>query len=229
MIVDLILVLTLVVFILTGRRKGLIMSLFSLLILAVACLGASAARETLTPTVAEWMQPKMTEIVSEQLEKGMQDSVADYTDNMGQMEFTIAGQTVQVEELLRLLRGFGIDVETSVQNAAQNGAEPLANAVAPRIAASIVETIAGAFVFLVTFIILYMLLYMLELAINVVDKVPVVHTLNHAGGALAGLVSGVLVLMVAVKLMEGIGLTELEFFQGPICALIRTFTDMFLG
>lgn len=62
-IIDVILLAVLILFAVNGLRRGLIMSLFSLIAVLVAFVGALLVSNLLTPTVAQWIMPKVEEAV----------------------------------------------------------------------------------------------------------------------------------------------------------------------
>ena len=62
-IIDVALLVILVLFAINGFRRGLIMSLFSLLAVLVAFVGALLVSNLLAPTVTEWVMPKVEKAV----------------------------------------------------------------------------------------------------------------------------------------------------------------------
>jgi hypothetical protein len=225
MTVDLILLLILLVFMLSGYRKGLILSLCSLLILVVACLGATVAQQALTPKVSEYLKPQVTAYVSELLE----EQVAENTDAaLASSGVTIGGQSVSLEELLSLLQRFGIDAETTVQNTVSSASEPLVEAAAEAVSDALTEALSGLLIFLAVFLIIFLLLRSLELGLNTVDRLPVIHTLNHLSGGLIGLISGAFLLTMGMALLVQADAVTDSTFQGPVSTLLRLLVAQFL-
>lgn len=219
MTVDIILLLVFIVFVLSGYRRGLILSLCSLLILVLSCLGATVAQEVLTPRVTERMIPQVTEWIEEKLEDTLEESTENALSQSGN---TAVG--TQVDSIAQL---FGIDLGTVVENAAEGVAEPLIARAAQTMAQAIVEAIAGTLIFLAAFLIIYLLLKSLELGINTVDRLPVIHTLNHLGGGIIGGVSGAFSLVMAVALLRG---TEvLPEDSGPVFGLLQQIVGRIFG
>ena len=225
MAVDIILLLIFAVCILSGYRKGLILSLCTLLILALSCLGAAAVQQALTPKVAEWMEPKVTAYMEGVIRDGVESSTENAMEQTGEVGLTIGGKQVTLEDLAGILSGFGLDVQESVQGAAQNVAEPLVQNVAKSISQSIVSAVAGLLIFLGAFLVIYLLLHGISLILNLVDRLPVVHTLNHAGGALIGGISCALVLTVLMGLLVKSGAMEQSDFGGPVAELLRRIAE----
>lgn len=228
MIVDIILILILLVFILSGYRKGLILSLCSLLILVISCLGASVAQEALTPRVVEEFTPQLAAVFSEKLE----DQVSAYTDGIiesaGDLGLTLGGQEVTLEDLIELLNKFGIDVETGAKDTMGDVAAPLVEAAATTIAAAVLDAVAGLIIFLGAFLIIFLILRTLELGINTVDHLPVIHTLNHLGGGFVGLLSGAFLLTMLMAILSQTGIISAETFQSPVSGMLHSFVSKFI-
>jgi hypothetical protein len=226
MTVDIILLLILLVFMLSGYRKGLILSLCSLLILVVSCLGATVAQQALTPKVSEYLKPQVTAYVSELLEAQVEESTdAVISESSG---VTIGGQSVSLEELLALLQRFGIDAETTAQNTVSSASAPLVEAAAEAVSDTLTEALAGLLIFLAVFLIIFLLLRSLELGLNTVDRLPVIHTLNHLSGGLIGLISGGFLLTVGMAVLVQSGAVTDSTFQGPVAVLLRQLVAQFL-
>ena len=225
MTVDIILLLIFVVCVLSGYRKGLILSLCTLLMLALSCLGAAAVQQALTPKVSGWMEPKATSYLVDVIQDGVEDSTENALEQTGKVGLTIGGKQVTLNDLAGILSGFGLDVQESVQGAAQTVAEPVVQSIAKSISQSVVSSLAGLVIFLVAFLLIYLLLRAVSLIVNLVDRLPVVHTLNHAGGALIGAVSCALFLTVLMGLLVKSGAMEQGSFGGPVAQLLRSIAE----
>ena len=228
MAVDIILLLILVVFTLSGYRKGLILSLCGLLILVVSCLGASVAQELLTPRLVAELHPQVTAALVSELEEQVSTSTETAIENAGEAGITIGGQEVTVGDLIALLERFGLDVEQSAQNAVSELSDPIVESAASAMAGMFLDAVVGFVVFLGAFLLIYLVLRTVELSINTVDRLPVIHTLNHLGGGLVGIISGAFLLVVAMTVLCQTGLIPDTAFQGPISALLRTIVAVIL-
>ena len=102
MAVDIILLLIFVVCVLSGYRKGLILSLCTLLMLALSCLGAAAVQQALTPKVSEWMEPKVTSYLVDVIQDGVEDSTENALEQTGEVGLTIGGKQVTLNDLAAL-------------------------------------------------------------------------------------------------------------------------------
>ena len=225
MAVDIILLLIFVVCILSGYRKGLILSLCTLLMLTLGGLGAAAVQQALTPKVAEWMVPKVTAYLTDVIRDGVETSTENALEQTGEVGLTIGGKQMTLNELTDILSGFGLDVQETVQGATQGAADPVIQNVAESISQSVVNSLAGIVVFLIVFLLIYLLLHGACLMLNVVDRLPMVHTLNHVGGALIGGVSCALVLTVLMGLLVNSGVMEQGSFGGPVAQLLRNIAE----
>lgn len=219
MTVDLILLLILIVFVLSGYRRGLILSLCSLLILIISCLGGSVAQEVLTPRVAERITPQVTEIVEQQLESRV--SAENILEDSG-----LTGTGTQLDAISGLL---GIDLDAALSSVAENATQPLISAAASAIAQALVDAFAGMLIFLSAFLIIYLLLHSLELGLNMVDRLPVIRTLNHLGGGVIGFLSGAFLLFIFSALLKNTELLPADSFSGPISQLLQAVVAKFLG
>lgn len=225
MVIEIILLLILIVFVLSGYRKGLVLSLCSLLILLVACLGASIAQDTLTDRVVEQLHPQLSESISEQLEGQVSTSVGDALDNVGDAGLSIGGKSVTVDDIIDLLAKFGIDVKQSTQDAAGDLTAPVVASAADAISLAILNAVVGFLIFVAAFLVIYLVLRVVELGINTVDRLPVVHTLNHLSGALVGLISGAFVLVTFMTILSRTGLLSEDTFSGPVSGLLIRLVD----
>ena len=226
--VDIILLLILVVFMLSGYRKGLILSLCGLLILVISCLGASVAQELITPKLVTELHPQVTAALVSELEEQVSSSTEAAIQDAGEAGITIAGQEVTVGDLISLLERFGLDVEQSAQNAVSEVSDPIVQSAASAMAGMFLDAVVGFVVFLGAFLIIYLVLRTIELCINTVDRLPVIHTLNHLGGGLVGVISGAFLLVVAMTVLSQTGLIPSTAFQGPISGLLRSIVAVIL-
>ena len=214
MIVDVILLLILVSCTMSGWRKGLLMSLMSLLILVLCCMGATAARNTLGPQTAQWLEPQLEAMIFPSVETEVNNGVQGTLDSVNNMEFSIGGQTVSFSDLVALLRQFGLDLEERTAETASDALEPIAEATARAIAGTFAEKLSRSVIFGVVFLVLYLVLNNIALGINMVDRLPVVHTCNRIGGAVLSCGGCLLVMVVGVAMCAEAGLLPLE--RGPL-------------
>jgi hypothetical protein len=204
---------------LSGYRKGLIVSLCSLLVLVIACLGATVAQETLTPKLSEQLEPRVTAYVENLLAEELESYTGDKVSGVTDQEIALGDNSLGT--LGDLLQQFGIDAESEAQSAVSAASAPVLEEASARIAEAIVEKTAGLVVFWAAFVILFLVLHSALLVVNVVDRLPVLHTLNHLGGGLVGLISGAFLLVMAMAVLVGAGLATEDTFQGPCAEFLR--------
>lgn len=221
MLIDVICLLILVACCLSGYRKGLLMSLCSLLVLVLCCLGASLAQQNLTPKAVAYLEPILTEKVEVQLQAELESQTQQTVEQAEDAGVTIGGQRVTLGDLADLLDRFGLDVEQSVTEGASEAMEPMVRAAAQAVARAVVEPMAEVLIFFAAFLVLYLVLHSVVLAVNVVDRLPVLHTLNRAGGAIFGLIGGVLMLTVALVVLSRTGFLPEDVLEGPLSNAVR--------
>lgn len=222
MIVELILLLVLLYFVLSYYRKGLMMALCSLLILVLSSLGAMAAQELFAPKMADWLMPRITSSVEESLSEKVSETTNETMDNVSQISFKVAGTEMSIGDLIEFLNAFGIDVEASVESTADRASEPVISRIADGVAAAVADMISRMVVFLAAFLVISLVLHSVALAVNVVDRLPVIHTLNHLGGGVVGFIGGSFLLTMLMALLVSVGLAGEDAFHGPISGLIRS-------
>ena len=228
MLIDVICLLVLVAFFLSGYRRGLLMSLCGLLILVLCCLGAALAQAKFTPQVVAVLEPKITAQVEAQIQAELAANTQQAVDQAEQSELYIGGEQASVGELVGILERFGLDVEQSVTEGTATALEPAIHAAAQAVSAAIVGSLAQLLIFFGTFLILYLVLHSVALAVNVVDYLPVLHTLNRAGGAVFGLAEGVLLLTVVAVVLGKTGLLPQEALSGPLGSLLQQVAERLL-
>ena len=228
MAADLILLLIILFCVLSGYRKGLLMSLCTLLVLVLACLGAAAAREALTPRVSEWMEPRLAEYISSEMQEYARESAGEAAKQAEDSGLEIGGNQVDLSGIVGFLDNMGIDLQQAAEDAAEQYAAPLANTAAEAAARVLVETMAGGVIFCLSFLVIYLVLHSVLLVVNLADHLPVVHSLNHAGGALVGLMTGAFFLTMAMALLTRYGGIAGEMFQGPVAKLIQSIAGVLI-
>ena len=197
MLIDIILLLILLAMILSGYRKGLLMSLMRLIIVILCCLGASTAQAALTPRVTDYLEPKLTAAIRPAMEAGIRQETENALEEAGQAGLTIGGEELTLGDLAGLLGQFGLDVEQTVTDSTVDTLEPALDAAAQTLAHVITLRVAGALIYFSAFLILSLILHNVALAVNAVDRLPVIHTFNRMGGALLGLLGGLTAMVVA--------------------------------
>ena len=227
MLIEVIFLLFLVTCCLSGYRRGLIMSLGVLLILVLSSLGATVAQETLAPRAVAAIEPKVQQVVREQLRQEVENQTQDAVEQAGDVSFSVGGQQMTLEDIAGLLGSFGVNVEAQAVEGTGQALEPVLDAAAGAVAHALVEPVAELVIYVAAFLILYLLLHSVTLALNVVERLPVIHTLNRVGGAVFGLLGGILVLIVFMVVCRRTGWLPEELGKGPLGLLFQGLANKF--
>lgn len=226
MLIDVILILILVCLILSGYRRGLLMSLMGLVIVVLCCLGAAAAQRALTPTVTTYLEPKIAAALEPEVESYIAGQTQTALDGVEEQGLTVDGEKLSLGDLAELLEDFGLDVDQTITDGVTDALQPATDAVAESIAHVVARKIAGTFVYVAAWIILYLVLHNIALALNVVDRLPVIHTCNRLGGAVLGALEGLIPMVVIAAVCDGAGLLPEK--MGPFCEAVRQLAQALL-
>lgn len=191
----------LLIFACIGARRGLILSLCGLLAFVVAFLGASFAARTLSPVVADALEPKFAAAIEEQLNESIRQQA-----EAGEAA-VLSPDDVPLEGVLDALRemGFYETLINTVDRAVESGMTAAAASAAVAVAAAIAQSAAYLILFLLGFFLILLAWRLLSRALDLVARLPGLHFLNKTGGALFGLVQGCIILFVAAWLLQFFG------------------------
>ena len=191
----------LLIFACIGARRGLILSLCGLLAFVVAFLGASFAARTLSPVVADALEPKFAAAIEEQLNESIRQQA-----EAGEAA-VLSPDDVPLEGVLDALRemGFYETLINTVDRAVESGMTAVAASAAAAVAAAIAQSAAYLILFLLGFFLILLAWRLLSRALDLGARLPGLHFLNKTGGALFGLVQGCIILFVAAWLLQFFG------------------------
>ena len=191
----------LLIFACIGARRGLILSLCGLLAFVVAFLGASFAARTLSPVVADALEPKFAAAIEEQLNESIRQQA-----EAGEAA-VLSPDDVPLEGVLDALRemGFYETLINTVDKAVESGMTAVAASAAAAVAAAVAQSAAYLILFLLGFFLILLAWRLLSRALDLVARLPGLHFLNKTGGALFGLVQGCIILFVAAWLLQFFG------------------------
>ena len=191
----------LLIFACIGARRGLILSLCGLLAFVVAFLGASFAARTLSPVVADALEPKFAAAIEEQLNESIRQQA-----EAGEAA-VLSPDDVPLEGVLDALRemGFYETLINTVDRAVESGMTAVAASAAAAVAAAIAQSAAYLILFLLGFFLILLAWRLLSRALDLVARLPGLYFLNKTGGALFGLVQGCIILFVAAWLLQFFG------------------------
>lgn len=194
---DMIAAAVLLLFVLVGARQGLVRALAGLVIVIVALLGAAMISATFTEPLAHLAAPVV--------ERYVEDKVADaVTDHTGALD--VQRQDTDLEELLDIL-GIDADARRSIGTRAEETMRQTGATVLSAVVESLARSVIYGVLFLVSFIALSLLLHVLAKAMDLLTRLPGLHTLNALGGAATGFVKGALALFLAIWVLRRLGVS----------------------
>lgn len=220
LIVDLIFALVLVLGVVLGAKRGLFRSFMALAAVLVALIGASLLTDALTGPVTQALMPRAEKSVQEWFDAAGRspelEGAEPQDEQPGESADTASPEPENADDasplavtgLLKNLLHFDLDgaVRRSLRSAAQEAA------------LTAVRTLLGSVVRTVVFLLCFLVLsLLLRLVIAVVDKalaLPVLNTLNTAGGALFGLVESALLLFLVCDLAPKLGFKIFTAYEG---------------
>ena len=193
LLLDLVILGLLVYWCVMGFRRGLILSLCSLLAVVVALAGGWYLANHAYEPLAEQLEPIILPVVNERAD----EAISSEASGLVPSEETASDQAATDQSSsgpLSILSG-------SLQNQVGQQLENFKNNAVQQLAASIAQTVAKAVLFLVGFLVVLLVWNILFHALHLVAKLPGLHLLNKVLGGAFGLVKGVLLLMVAQWLL----------------------------
>lgn len=201
LVYDLAVLAILLFFIWLGYRKGLVLTLCSLLAVFVALIGASFLSDALAEPVAKAIEPVVTSHIH--------DTVTSYYQRAPEVGATSQDEAdwlaqLPIEALLeplresKFLQGY---VET-FQNAVDDKASEIVTHAAQALAHYVAVQLARTAIFILAFFAVLIAWFFLSRALDLVARLPVLYSANHWGGGAAGLLKGALVVFIAVWLLK---------------------------
>lgn len=189
----------LLAFVLYGAWRGLIRAVAGLMIAVLSLTGAVFTARELTPPVTELLRPVLESAVVQRVDEAL--SGADTADTEEPADGAESGGGFQADQLLRMMgwdERLAQDLSDKVEERVRESGASLAAAVVD----SLTESFVHMVLLVLSFLALTLVLHLVAKALDLAARLPGVHFLNGAGGALVGLVQGVLVLFLAVWLLR---------------------------
>lgn len=187
----------LLLFALVDAHRGFILSLYGLLAVLVAFVGASFAARTLSPMVADALEPGFASVTEKQLNVSIQQQVAE------EGSATLFLDDTPLDGVLNTLweMGFYETLINTVDKAVRNGMTSVTVSAAAAVAAAITQSVAYLILFLLGFTPILITWRLISHALDLVARLPGLHFLNKTCGALFGLVQACVLLFVAAWLL----------------------------
>lgn len=194
-IIDIVIVLVLAGFTVYGAKRGLFQSLAGLMIVVVALVGAAIIAGTFAKPIAKAAAPVVEKHFAEKLDALLEE----LPEEVGVPENTEGAVDLPEGGFLTDMMD---DVGTVLEDAADSAGKAASAAVE-----SLIESFAYGILFILAFVLLLLLLRVLCAAMGLITKLPGVHGLNALGGAVFGLVEGVLLVFLAVFMLRNLGVS----------------------
>ena len=225
-------------FLIAGAVRGLFRSVAGLLIVVLSLVGAGYLSQLFTPMLAASVQPYIEQRITEKLDAALtgegdsgqasssENAAASSQNSAVQMpedgDASARSQTPDVQRLLEIL-GIDADPAGSLARSAQEKVRSAEESAVSAVVDSLAQTVLRAALFTICFCLLMLALKALMHAVDLVLKLPGVHFLNHAGGALIGLAEGALVLFLAIWVLRRLGVS-FDTTMAADTVLLRFFT-----
>lgn len=237
-IIDIVIILVLAFYVWRGAKKGLILTLFSLLAIFVAFFGAKAVATNFAKPVANIIRPSIQLTIegvitgktpadlpaaspapsgsqpdtspapSESPEASPENSPAGNGDFTLQQILDLMGEN----EVFSGLRGF-------LEDAIEEKTLEVTTTAAAAVSAYLARLIATALLFGLSFLLILLLWFLISRALDLAFKLPLLSAVNGIGGGLIGLIKGALVVMVVVWLARLAGFIT-DANAGPVTRLM---------
>ena len=210
-LVDLIFLAIVVFFVWLGAKRGFVLTLCSLLAVVVAFVGATILSNAAAPVVAGAIQPHLESAIEETLEERAADIAS----------------TDDVVEAVRDLGGVFQWAADSLDDALEG--QRLSRSVAvltSKVASAVAVFLARRLLFAIAFALLLILWGIFSRALNLVTKLPVIHSLNQTLGGLLGAVKGLVLALAALWILRDLTgaisreTVEGTYLVGPLLDLI---------
>ena len=198
LIFDLVILALLLFFAIRGAKRGLILSLLSLVSVLVAFMGAILISNFGAKPVADWLQPS----VEPHVQTAVESALPNYID----------GDVLASDKLMALLNETNLplglnEVLTDFlqEHAVTSGVDSLTDNIVPVLASKISLALSYAALFVISFVLILLLWKLLIHAIDLVSRLPGLNGLNKLGGFLLGALWCSVLLFVAAWLLRMFG------------------------
>ena len=191
---DLICIAILLLFLILGYIRGMFRTLSGLLTWLVSLFGAKLIADRGAPLMVDLLVPKVQPYVTQRLDVILSETASSSSgDGLG---------------VLGLIPG--------VQDLLNGTADTLAETLAPAVAREVAQLLGWLILFVLGFIVLKLLCRLATFLLDQLDRVPGLHLLNHLGGALLGVVKGLLVLLLAIFVMNWFDVLPRPLVEGTV-------------
>lgn len=222
-IVDILILVVLALFAWWGAKKGLILSLFSLLALLVAFYGARYVSNNFTAPVADILRPSIQLSVNEILKGETPDTSAPVTEESetsGEESVPVTTD-FSLEQILRLLDRADLfpGLREYLEEAIEDKTIAITSTAATAVSAYLAKVAASALLFGLSFVVILLVWALAGRALDLTFKLPILSALNTIGGLLFGVIKAGVILLVLVWLGKLLGWITPEN-AGPVTEMM---------
>ncbi len=229
-IIDCIVAAVLLGFLIYGAWRGLFRAVAGLLMVILALTGAMFVARELTPIATNLLRPVIENTVTQRVDDAMNGSApsqggeetvvpvqpeisppsseasspsgsASAANSSGALGDSGAQTRLQAGELLKLM-GWDDTLTKSLSDRAEEKVRDTGVSLAMAVVDSVMESFVYMVLFALSFAVLSLLLHLVARALDIAMKLPGVHLLNGLGGAVVGLIQGVLLIFLAIWLLR---------------------------
>lgn len=187
-------------FVWRGAHKGFVLSLFGLVAIIVAFVGANFLANALAPKVGAALEPRFAAVIEEKLDEQFKSAEAPALPEGTEGE----AADYPLQDVLDVLKGMGLyeDLIDTVDKAVQEGMSTVAANAAAAVAAAIAQSIAYMLIFLIAFALILLGWTLLSHALDLVTKLPGLNMVNKTAGGIVGFFKGCIILFVVAWLLR---------------------------
>lgn len=233
LIIDIAILVILVLFAWQGAKKGLILTIFSLLALFVAFFGARYVTDHFHQPVADIIRPSIQLAVDDILEDMIPDPDSPGSNPLpeevdpdripegaeDEAEYDPTG-SITLQQILTYLNSLDElpELRQLLRDAIEDGKVVVVTTAVDAVVAYVAVLAAKLVLFALSFILILLIWGLASRALDLTFKLPILSWVNGVGGAILGVVKGVAVLLVVVWLGKVTGLLT-PVNTGPITSM----------
>lgn len=192
MIVDIVIVLILIFFAWRGARKGLILTLFSMLGLVIALLGARFLSNTFYEPVSDIIQPGIYQSVKDLEEKALGGFDLELNETLD----SSADSLIDILREQDLFPGLTDLLESAVEKNSVNSSGGLS--ATETLSTYLAQLLARLVLFVLGFIVILLLWFLISRALDLAFRLPILNVVNVVGGLILGLVKAIVIVVILV-------------------------------
>lgn len=185
-----------------GAKKGLVRALAGLIAAVFSLVGANLISTALTDQVMKVAAPAIEKRIEAQLDEAIQTRLPSGQMPGGDM---LESLDLPIEELLNLL-GLDAQARQSLVERAEDTVKEAGVSAASAVVESMAYSVLHGILYMLVFLALRILFQIVIRMLNLLFKLPGLHSLNTLGGGALGLAEGMLLVFVAAFAAQQLGL-----------------------